>query len=200
MLITTIQLLCKRKRKLRRQNALWNEKDMIPSTSAIPIKAELGSDHIVEMPAQPGRGAELPSGTVAAELASPTWPMTAELFASEKNQRRQFAELQASNDYAAVANSSLAWHGTTRSSSVAQTPIAAYGDFPPPRTWPAAREQYTSAVLTERSVQGLSGEEVERLREEEKRIDAEMEAVRRMKELRERKVAVKEKLLGARGG
>jgi hypothetical protein len=150
------------------------------------------------MPAE-ARRLELSGGVSAAELASPIWPVTAELYAGEKDQRRQFTELQGSNHSAADVNSSLVWQGT-ESSSISQTPIASYGDCPPPRTWPAAKEQYTSPVLAERSIQGLSTEEIEVLREEERGIDAEMEEVRRMKELREQKVAIQQKLLNARRG
>lgn len=44
----------------------------------------------------------------------------------------------------------------------------------------------------------LSPEEVTRLEEKERRIDAKIEAVQRMKELREQKIAIQQKLREAR--
>jgi hypothetical protein len=51
--------------------------------------------------------------------------------------------------------------------------------------------------LTTRTRQPLSAEEIEALEEEERRIDAEMAEAQRMKELREQKFAIQQKLRDA---
>jgi hypothetical protein len=45
----------------------------------------------------------------------------------------------------------------------------------------------------------LSSDEISALEEEERRIDAEMSEVRRMKELRDQKLAIQQKLKEAKG-
>lgn len=64
-----------------------------------------------------------------------------------------------------------------------------------------AQELYPRSPAPSRSIvqRQLSSDEISALEEEERRIDAEMEEVRRMKELRDAKLAVQQKLREAKG-
>jgi hypothetical protein len=64
-----------------------------------------------------------------------------------------------------------------------------------------SNDQHAQSVTPERSAvqRQLSAEEITALEEEEKRIDAELEEVKRMKELRDQKIAIQQKLRDAKG-
>lgn len=77
-----------------------------------------------------------------------------------------------------------------------QSPLSNQTYQPPPV---ASEPRVNSPVPTTLSMQQLSSAEIAALEEEERRIDAEMEEVQRLKDLREQKFAIQKKLRDAKG-
>ena len=67
-----------------------------------------------------------------------------------------------------------------------------------PAAVPEPEPRPLSPAPTTKSVKPLSAEEIEALEEEERRLDMEMAEVQRMKELREQKFAIQQKLREAK--
>ena len=218
--IAALCLCCKRaQKKAQDRETYYDEKGApIPTVTEIPNKPELDAQYntIEELPSNP-RPSELPGlrADQTTELPSPPYQAPSELYSAQNYQHQHPSELQTPQNYqfhnaselhaAPVPYNPPATYSPpteldreTTSSPNAAGPVLAYQDEPPLK--PKAQDLYSSPVLTERSIQGLSAEEIATLQEEERRIDAEMEEVKRMRELREQKLAIQQKLLNARGG
>ncbi|KAJ4298868.1 hypothetical protein N0V90_004111 [Kalmusia sp. IMI 367209] len=94
-------------------------------------------------------------------------------------------------------------HSTSRSqemdgNTAPNANVSIQAQPPPPQTTAPPVLPPQLPALTTRPVQPLSAEEIEALEEEERRIDAEMEEAQRMKELREQKFAIQQKLRDAK--
>ncbi|KAF2688877.1 hypothetical protein K458DRAFT_414574 [Lentithecium fluviatile CBS 122367] len=152
------------------------------------------------------------SNTGATELQSTPHQaqQPSELYTAQMHHQTQPSELQDANYYSpdprpAELHSPIPSRGLD---SLGQSPP--YGPIPtqpqyyqyqsPPDQQPEPQELHpASPAPTTRSMQQLSPEAIAVLQDEERRIEEEMEDVRRMKELREQKFAIQKKLREAKG-
>ncbi|KAH3954472.1 hypothetical protein HBI25_016090 [Parastagonospora nodorum] len=204
ILVLTLIWLFLRRRNARKSAAptagdtgsSYDEKEVSdPVNMILPLKAEL-----------PGNGS---SGThrnaawqhtshheMVSELDAST---NAELYASSPHQTHyRSANLQGGDRpyEAAELRSSTPQPGVEPSASL-NVPMSS-GQI---HQRQSSNDQHTQSVTPERSAvqRQLSAEEITALEEEEERIDAELEEVKRMKELRDQKIAIQQKLRDAKG-
>ena len=185
------------------------------TTTALPTKPELHGEttindghlpQVVDDSIPPNQYSRYPN---TAELHSTPHQSPPELYAPY----HQSSELQG----AAYHNTAELHSPTPRPEMEANfppyapVPVPSYQYLPPaqpyqyeqqqPQPQQEVQELYPRSPVSSRSVvqRQLSSDEITALEEEERRIDAEMAEVRRMKDLRDQKLAVQQKLREAKG-
>jgi hypothetical protein len=163
---------------------------VIPTATEISGKPELDSESAIV------RGHSFHNAHVA-ELQSPPYQHPSEIYTAQNYPSH---ELQDAAYYHPQELHSSTPHRELDApvQPYAPVPIHPQQFQPPPPPEPQELHPSSPAPTT-RTMQQLSPEAIAALQEEERRIDAEMEEVRRMKELREQKFAIQQKLRGAKG-
>ena len=202
VIIGALLCLCRMRRQSTNRGAYHDDKGApILTTSEIPYKAELDSENVMELPSDT-RPSELHGGSSVLPAELPSLPSRGanELYNAQRDHDQQAGELQAPNLDNAAALHAPPSPQELGSNSPPNAAVSSLADQHVPSAQTGAQEIHNTPVLATHSIQTLSAEEIATLQEEERRIDAEKEDVRRMKELREQKLVVQQRLLNARGG
>lgn len=209
LMLTLLWLFLRRKRTRKSlapitgdAGSSYDEKEVSdPVNVILPLKAEL-----------PGEGSSGPGGYTQAAHQNEAWQhdshhgivlemdatTSAELYAgSPRETRCGDSNLQGGDrPYEAAEPHSSAPQLDAEHSALSNVPDSATQTHQQPHENPHAQSPPSERVAVQRQ---LSAEEITALEEEERRIDAELEEVKRTKELRDQKIAIQQKLRDAKG-